>query len=91
MELIRPERTAGGRRVYTVEQVERLKYVQRLRAEKRLNVDAIRQLVGTTDALRPSNGHTAAGGTSIARRLRQLRREQKMTLSEAATRKPLEH
>lgn len=89
MELIRPERTAGGRRVYSVEQVERLKYVQRLRAEKRLNVDAIRQLVGTTEELRPSNGDTPARGASIARRLRQLRRQQKMTLSEAATRAKL--
>ena len=84
MELILPQRTSGGRRVYSPEQVERLKYIQRLRAEKKLNIDAIRQVVGTTEKLRPTKAGTATMGVSIARHLRRLRRQQNMTLSEAA-------
>src|ERR1700693_588448 len=49
--LILPDRTSGGRRVYSPEKVERLKYIQRLRTEKKLNVEAIRQVLGTTEAL----------------------------------------
>ncbi len=81
MELILPERTPGGRRVYSPEQVERLKYIQSLREEKRLNIHAIRQMVGTTDKLRAGNGKV---GGSIARHLRRLRRQQQLTLSAAA-------
>jgi DNA-binding transcriptional MerR regulator/quercetin dioxygenase-like cupin family protein len=84
MELILPERTSGGRRVYSPEQVERLKYIQRLRAEKKLNIDAIRQFVGTAEKLRPTNGDVPAKGVSIARHLRRLRRQQELTLSAAA-------
>jgi DNA-binding transcriptional MerR regulator/quercetin dioxygenase-like cupin family protein len=84
MELILPQRTSGGRRVYSPEQVERLKYIQHLRAEKKLNVHAIRQVVGTTDNLQINKAQPPTMGVSIARHLRRLRHQQKMTLSAAA-------
>jgi DNA-binding transcriptional MerR regulator/quercetin dioxygenase-like cupin family protein len=83
--LILPGRTTGGRRVYSPEHVERLKYIQTLREDKKLNIEAIRQLLGTTERLgRPKANAHATGGVSIARHLRRLRRQHDMTLSAAA-------
>lgn len=84
MGLILPSRTSGGRRVYSPEKVERLKYIQRLRTEKKLNVEAIRQVLGTTETLHRSNTSAPTSSVSISRQLRQLRRQRGMTLSEAA-------
>jgi DNA-binding transcriptional MerR regulator/quercetin dioxygenase-like cupin family protein len=84
MGLVAPARTSGGRRTYSPDQVERLKYVQRLREEKQLNIEAIRQLLGTTEELRPANGNGGNSGVSIARQLRKLRKARGMTLAEAA-------
>lgn len=83
--LILPERTIGGRRVYTPEQVERLKCVHRLREENKLNLEAILQMLGTVTETRQngtSNGYSSAG--SIARQLRKLRQRRGMTLAETA-------
>jgi len=82
--LILPGRTSGGRRMYSPEQVERLKQIQSLREEKKLNVEAIRQLLGRAERLGPRKT-TATGGISIAGHLRRLRLKHKMTLSEAAS------
>jgi len=87
--LTHPRRTKSGYRIYTREEVERLKSIQHLRFEKNLNVDAIRHLMGRATPHRPStNGASASrNGTSpvpIGNRLRKLRRERSMTLSEAA-------
>src|ERR1700693_300445 len=84
MGLILPDRTTGGHRVYSLEKVERLKYIQRLRTEKKLNVEAIRQVLGTNEALNRTKSNTSASGISISRRLHRLRRQRGMTLSEAA-------
>lgn len=82
--LILPARTAGGRRLYSPQQVERLKYVQRLREEKNLNVEAIRQLLGTTEELRNGQTNGSANGASVSRQLRRLRQQRGITLAEAA-------
>jgi DNA-binding transcriptional MerR regulator/quercetin dioxygenase-like cupin family protein len=82
--LTHPKRTKSGYRTYTREEVERLKSIQHLRFEKNLNVDAIRHLMGpasTNGAARTANGTSVA---TIGKRLRKLRRERSMTLSEAA-------
>lgn len=84
MGLILPGRTSGRRRVYSLEQVERLKYIQSLREEKKLNVEAIRQVLGTTQQLHRAKTNPPATGVSIARHLRRLRRQHGMTLSAAA-------
>jgi DNA-binding transcriptional MerR regulator/quercetin dioxygenase-like cupin family protein len=91
--LTHPRRTRSGYRSYTREEVERLKSIQHLRFEKNLNVDAIRHLMGkagqralTNGARSETNGAEANGAniTPIGNRLRKLRRERSMTLSEAA-------
>jgi DNA-binding transcriptional MerR regulator/quercetin dioxygenase-like cupin family protein len=79
--LTHPRRTKSGYRTYSREEVERLKSIQHLRFEKNLNVDAIRHLMGTRTNGAARNG---AKKDSIGNRLRKLRRERSMTLSEAA-------
>lgn len=82
--LILPDRTAGGRRMYSPEKVERLKYIQRLRTQRHLNVEAIRQVLGTSEELRAVKPGAAGANVSISRHLRRLRRKRGMTLSQAA-------
>jgi DNA-binding transcriptional MerR regulator/quercetin dioxygenase-like cupin family protein len=82
--LTHPRRTKSGYRTYSREEVERLKSIQHLRFEKNLNVDAIRHLMGTRANGAARNGAGPAKTDSIGNRLRKLRRERSMTLSEAA-------
>jgi len=82
--LTHPRRTKSGYRTYSREEVERLKSIQHLRFEKNLNVDAIRHLMGTRANGAARNGASPAKTESIGNRLRKLRRERSMTLSEAA-------
>jgi DNA-binding transcriptional MerR regulator/quercetin dioxygenase-like cupin family protein len=87
--LTHPRRTKSGYRTYSLEEVERLKSIQHLRSKKNLNVDAIRHwMAGRKTNRSLSNGASAAtngaGSLPIGKRLRQLRRERSMTLSEAA-------
>jgi DNA-binding transcriptional MerR regulator len=84
MGLILPERTSGGFRLYSPDRVERLKYIQRLRLEKNLNIEAIRHLIGTVDQLNPPETKPSANVASIARQLRKLRQQRNMTLAEAS-------
>ena len=87
--LTNPRRTKSGYRAYSVEEVERLKSIQHLRFEKNLNVDAIRHLMAEAKAhWTTRNGamrrKNAEASVPIGNRLRKLRRERSMTLSEAA-------
>jgi DNA-binding transcriptional MerR regulator/quercetin dioxygenase-like cupin family protein len=85
MGLMKPTRTPSGYRTYSLEQIDRLKYIQRLRTENNLNIEAILHLLGIAGQSKPSNGRDSAPDSSlIARKLRKLRREQQMTLSEVA-------
>jgi len=87
--LTHPRRTESGYRSYSLEELDRLKSIHYLRFEKNLNVDAIRHLMGGAKSrqLNPSampQVKNGAGSVPIGNRLRKLRRERSMTLSEAA-------
>ena len=82
--LTQPRRTQSGYRTYSPEEVDHLKSIQHLRLEKNLNVDAIRHLMGSSAKRSKSNGAAPAKVDPIGNRLRKLRRERSMTLSEAA-------
>ena len=86
--LTQPTRTTSGYRTYSQEEVERLKYIQHLRTEKNLNVDAIRHLLESSrsdqHAPSPNASTQAKNAGSIGRHLRRLRRDHKMTLAAAA-------
>lgn len=84
MGLMKPARTPGGYRAYTVEQIDRLKYIQHLRTEKNLNVEAILHLLGISSEGSVGGHGAAPDSTLIARRLRKLRKDRKMTLSQVA-------
>ena len=83
--LTRPSRAHNGYRTYTREEVDRLKAIQYLRLEKNLNVDAIRHLMGSRAQSTKANGAAPARVDAIGNRLRKLRRERSMTLSDAAS------
>jgi DNA-binding transcriptional MerR regulator/quercetin dioxygenase-like cupin family protein len=90
MGLMKPARSPGGYRTYSREQVDRLKYIQRLRTEKNLNMEAILHLLGIPAQPKPSSGAAAGHDSSIiARKLRKLRKERRMTLSEVASKTDL--
>jgi len=83
--LTRPARTQSSYRTYSPEQIERLKHIQRLRTEKRLNVAAIRHLIGPeTDAANTSSAKNS--DRSIGDQLRRLREKRELTIVEAADR-----
>lgn len=82
--LTHPKRTKSGYRAYTREEVERLKSIQHLRLEKNLNVDAIRHLMTSAARRIPRNGAGRPKVVPVGNKLRKLRRERSMTLSEAA-------
>ncbi|MFT4114873.1 MerR family transcriptional regulator [Silvibacterium sp.] len=83
--LTKPRRTGSGYRSYSREEVEQLKKIQHLRLEKNLNVDAIRHLMGSGPAKPLGRRSTPAPKIdAIGNRLRKLRRDRRMTLSQAA-------
>ena len=82
--LTQPKRTRSGYRTYTREEVDRLKSIQHLRLEKNLNVDAIRHLMGSSAKRSNADAAPLPKVDPIGNRLRKLRRERSMTLSEAA-------
>jgi DNA-binding transcriptional MerR regulator/quercetin dioxygenase-like cupin family protein len=85
MGLMKPVRTAGGYRAYSTEQINRLRYIQRIRTEKKMNIEAILHLLGPDRQMRPAAGNPLLRDTSlIAKRLRKLRKDKQMKLSEVA-------
>jgi len=90
MGLMKPARTPGGYRAYSGEQVDRLKYIQSLRTEKNLNMEAILHLLGAPAQPKASRGTANTHDASvIAKRLRKLRKDRHMTLSEVAAKTDL--
>jgi DNA-binding transcriptional MerR regulator/quercetin dioxygenase-like cupin family protein len=83
--LTSPARTAGGYRTYSSQQIERLKHIHRLRFKDGLNIDAIRQFLGSSAPSPAIKGIAKEREVPIGRRLRQLRRSRKLTLAQAAT------
>jgi DNA-binding transcriptional MerR regulator len=84
MGLILPGRTTGRFRYYSPDQVERLKYIQRLRLEKNLNIEAVRHLIGTVDQMNKPVTKPSVNAASISRQLRKLRQQRDMTLAQAS-------
>jgi DNA-binding transcriptional MerR regulator/quercetin dioxygenase-like cupin family protein len=86
MGLMKPARTPSGYRTYSPEQVNRLKYIQRLRTEKNLNMEAILHLLGVPASSATVHDKGVGHDSSIiAKRLRKLRRDRRMTLSDVAS------
>ena len=74
---MKPARTPGGYRTYSPEQIDRLMYIQRMRTEKNLNMEAILHLLGIEGQPKPISGDSAAHDSSaISKKLRKLRKDQ---------------
>lgn len=82
--LIKPARTPGGHRLYSSDDLQRLRQIVRLRRMDGLNAAAIRQQLG------PPDGSSALASTvpdlDLGRRLRALRTEQNLSLAAVAAR-----
>ena len=87
--LTQPSRTHGGYRTYSLDQVNLLKYIQDLRVEKGLNVEAIRHLLGKQNlpAANAKGSHSAKSKPEpypVGRKLRRLRKDRDITLAQTA-------
>jgi len=86
-QLIRPSRTTGGHRLYSSEDLQRLRQIARLRRIDQLNVAAIRRELG---AVADGNGHPATDTPKdLGRRLRALRASREWSLAEVAAKSGL--
>ena len=80
--LISPRRTPGGHRLYSADDLRRLRQIVRLRRIDRLNAAAIRRELGPID---PTNGSPgSAAGSGLGSRLRALRTAHGWSLAEVA-------
>ncbi|HUJ91792.1 MAG TPA: helix-turn-helix transcriptional regulator [Gaiellaceae bacterium] len=55
--LVRPQRTAGGTRLYSESDVERLRIIQRLTSELGLNLAGVELVLRLEDELRRAHAH----------------------------------
>ncbi len=82
--LITPQRTSGGHRFYTGEDILRLRRITHLRRIERLNTAAIRRELGLGE--RPITPKVSGNGTNLGQRLRAVRLGQGLSLATAAGR-----
>jgi len=82
--LINPRRTPGGHRLYSIDDLSRLRRIVRLRRVERLNSAAIRRELGAVDD--PSG---PGDDQALGRRLRALRTERGLSLAAVAERSGL--
>jgi DNA-binding transcriptional MerR regulator len=83
--LVRPVRTAAGYRRFSIEDLDQLRRVRKLRDVEGLNVPAIRLALGQSAAT-ASRRATRRRGPDHARRLRQLRLTHGLSLRQASAR-----
>jgi len=79
--LINPKRTPGGHRLYSGDDLQRLRQIAHLRRVDRLNMAAIRRELGAADGAATSGPNTAR---ELGQRLRALRTEWRWSLTEVA-------
>lgn len=80
--LIQPRRTPGGHRLYSSDDLQRLRHINRLRRIDRLNSAAIRQVIGPPDQI--EHVTSPAPDLELGRRLRALRTKRKLSLAALA-------
>lgn len=84
--LITPQRTAGGHRFYTGEDLLRLRRITHLRRIERLNAAAIRRELGLAEKPVTPQVAGTGNGTNLGQRLRAVRLGQGLSLAAAAER-----
>lgn len=81
--LINPRRSPGGHRLYSGDDLRRLRQIARLRRLERLNAAAIRRELGSAT---PHPAHPPAAEPDLGARLRALRTRQGASLADVAAR-----
>jgi len=82
--LIYPQRTQGGHRFYTPDDLARLRHIAHLRRVDRLNTAAIRREIGAAEKTSPIENNEQDPGLGL--RLRALRTNRRLSLAEVADR-----
>ena len=85
--LIAPQRTPGGHRLYSSNDLRRLRQIVRLRRMDRLNMAAIRRELGAADGAAAPPAPDSP--SELGRRLRALRTEREWSLAEVAAKSGL--
>lgn len=80
--LVNPKRTAGGHRLYSTDDVQRLRKIAHLRRVDRLNLVAIRRELGADGSSGPPTSSANVGG--MGQRLRALRTSRGLSLAAVA-------
>jgi MerR family transcriptional regulator/heat shock protein HspR len=78
--LVRPKRTAGGTRLYSEADVERLRIVQRLTTELGLNLAGVELVLRLEDELRKAHGQIERLQGQLREEIRKVHRQYRRDL-----------
>jgi MerR family transcriptional regulator/heat shock protein HspR len=78
--LVRPKRTAGGTRLYSEADVERLRIIQRLTTELGLNLAGVELVLRLEDELRKAHGQIERLQGQLREEIRKVHRQYRRDL-----------
>lgn len=92
--LVAPQRSDGGYRLFTLEDIKRLKQIKFLKSAKHLNANGVLHVLSQVNSAHPaaasqSNPAAHTSPNNLGKKLRDLRMQQKMTLKDVAERTDL--
>ena len=82
--LASPQRSPSGYRLFTLQEIERLKEIQRIKNGRQVSATAVLQLLKAKHGPKPKQAASRVAARPISRQLRNLRLKHRMTLTEAA-------
>jgi MerR family transcriptional regulator, heat shock protein HspR len=78
--LVRPKRTAGGTRLYSESDVERLRIIQRLTTELGLNLAGVELVLRLEDELRKAHGQVERLQAQVREEVKKVHRQYRRDL-----------
>jgi DNA-binding transcriptional MerR regulator/quercetin dioxygenase-like cupin family protein len=87
--LVEPTRSSGGYRLFTLEDIQRLKQIKFLKSQKHLNASGVLHVLSQTNSVHPATGSRARTASTkssknLGQKLRELRIQQGVTLQQVA-------
>lgn len=85
VELIKPERSDGGYRLFTTDDIKRLQKIKFLKSAKNLNVSGVRHVLSQDEQTQSTrDAKSAPPSKTIGEKLREIRLQQSLTLKDVA-------
>lgn len=84
VELIAPERSDGGYRLFTAENVKRLQKIKFLKSAKQLNVGGVRHVLSEDGQYNSAVAKSVSSSEALGEKLRELRLKRSLTLKDVA-------